>query len=134
MTGKSCIISDQNGSGKTLDGLLPLIQCLRQDELQGLSKPSSQSTCVGRTVRGAGGKEKAFIFAVGKQISLSRRIMERNIKGHPLHDVPSILTQHHAKGRIEPGKKTELKKDFILQNLIGVCYYVPHLYRDTYFL
>lgn len=43
MAGKSCIISDQSGSGKTLAYLLPLIQRLRQEELQGLSKPSSQS-------------------------------------------------------------------------------------------
>ncbi|KAL3750456.1 hypothetical protein ACJRO7_011458 [Eucalyptus globulus] len=44
---------------------------------------------VGRTARGAGGTGKAFVFAVGKQVSLARRIMERNRKGHPLHDVPS---------------------------------------------
>ncbi|KAM3398306.1 DEAD-box ATP-dependent RNA helicase 50 [Capsicum galapagoense] len=54
--------------------------------------PSEYVRRVGRTARGAGGKGKAFIFAVGKQVSLARRIMERNSKGHPLHDVPSILT------------------------------------------
>lgn len=43
MAGKSCIVSDQSGSGKTLAYLLPLIQRLRQEELQGLSKPSPQS-------------------------------------------------------------------------------------------
>ncbi|XP_059310501.1 DEAD-box ATP-dependent RNA helicase 50 isoform X1 [Lycium ferocissimum] len=46
IAGKSCIISDQSGSGKTLAYLLPLIQRLRQEELQGLSKPSSQSPSV----------------------------------------------------------------------------------------
>jgi len=35
------------------------------------------------TERGAGGKGKAFVSAVGKQVSLARRIMERNWKGHP---------------------------------------------------
>ncbi|XP_010246808.1 PREDICTED: DEAD-box ATP-dependent RNA helicase 50 isoform X2 [Nelumbo nucifera] len=51
--------------------------------------PSEYVRRVGRTARGAGGKGKAFVFVVGKQVSLARRIIERNIKGHPLHDVPS---------------------------------------------
>ncbi|CAI9089032.1 OLC1v1023519C1 [Oldenlandia corymbosa var. corymbosa] len=51
--------------------------------------PSEYVRRVGRTARGAGGKGKAFIFVVGKQVSLARRIIERNKKGHPLHDVPS---------------------------------------------
>ncbi|KAL3848881.1 hypothetical protein ACJIZ3_010763 [Penstemon smallii] len=51
--------------------------------------PSEYVRRVGRTARGAGGRGKAFIFVVGKQVSLARRIIERNIKGHPLHDVPS---------------------------------------------
>ncbi|XP_051135249.1 DEAD-box ATP-dependent RNA helicase 50 [Andrographis paniculata] len=51
--------------------------------------PSEYVRRVGRTARGAGGKGKAFVFAVGKQVSLARRIIERNQKGHPLHDVPS---------------------------------------------
>eukprot|EP00262_Sarcandra_glabra_P003183 TRINITY_DN13721_c0_g1_i1.p1 TRINITY_DN13721_c0_g1~~TRINITY_DN13721_c0_g1_i1.p1 ORF type:complete len:726 (-),score=97.26 TRINITY_DN13721_c0_g1_i1:179-2356(-) len=51
--------------------------------------PSEYVRRVGRTARGAGGKGKAFVFVVGKQVSLARRIMERNEKGHPLHDVPS---------------------------------------------
>ncbi|GJT94849.1 DEAD-box ATP-dependent RNA helicase 50 [Tanacetum coccineum] len=38
INGKSCIIADQSGSGKTLAYLLPVIQCLRQDELQGIAK------------------------------------------------------------------------------------------------
>lgn len=50
--------------------------------------PSEYVRRVGRTARGAGGKGKAFIFVVGKQISLARKIMERNQKGHPLHDLP----------------------------------------------
>ncbi|KAL7219601.1 hypothetical protein ACSBR2_012623 [Camellia fascicularis] len=50
--------------------------------------PSEYVRRVGRTARGSGGKGKAFIFVVGKQISLARRIIERNRKGHPLHDVP----------------------------------------------
>ncbi|XP_052183296.1 DEAD-box ATP-dependent RNA helicase 50 [Diospyros lotus] len=52
--------------------------------------PSEYLRRVGRTARGAGGKGKAFIFVVGKQVSLARRIIERNKKGHPLHDVPSV--------------------------------------------
>jgi ATP-dependent RNA helicase DDX18/HAS1 len=40
---KSCIIADQSGSGKTLAYLAPIIQRLRQEELQQLSKPSSKS-------------------------------------------------------------------------------------------
>ncbi|KAH6795471.1 hypothetical protein C2S51_036457 [Perilla frutescens var. frutescens] len=51
--------------------------------------PSEYVRRVGRTARGAGGSGKAFIFAVGKQVSLARRIIERNQKGHPLHDVPA---------------------------------------------
>ncbi|XP_010558822.1 PREDICTED: DEAD-box ATP-dependent RNA helicase 50 [Tarenaya hassleriana] len=51
--------------------------------------PSEYVRRVGRTARGAGGKGKAFIFAVGKQVPLARKIVERNLKGHPLHDVPS---------------------------------------------
>ncbi|KAF8039392.1 hypothetical protein BT93_B1811 [Corymbia citriodora subsp. variegata] len=51
--------------------------------------PSEYVRRVGRTARGAGGTGKAFVFAVGKQVFLARRIMERNRKGHPLHDVPS---------------------------------------------
>ncbi|XP_031485802.1 DEAD-box ATP-dependent RNA helicase 50 [Nymphaea colorata] len=51
--------------------------------------PSEYVRRVGRTARGAGGKGKAFVFVVGKQVFLARRIMERNKKGHPLHDVPS---------------------------------------------
>ncbi|OWM63227.1 hypothetical protein CDL15_Pgr010627 [Punica granatum] len=51
--------------------------------------PSEYVRRVGRTARGAGGRGKAFVFAVGKQVSLARKIMERNQKGHPLHDVPA---------------------------------------------
>ncbi|GMN42287.1 hypothetical protein TIFTF001_011497 [Ficus carica] len=51
--------------------------------------PSEYVRRVGRTARGVAGKGKAFIFVVGKQVSLARRILERNQKGHPLHDVPS---------------------------------------------
>ncbi|KAJ0034435.1 hypothetical protein Pint_24140 [Pistacia integerrima] len=53
--------------------------------------PSEYVRRVGRTARGAGGKGRAFIFVVGKQVSLARKIMERNLKGHPLHDVPSAF-------------------------------------------
>ncbi|GAB2294200.1 hypothetical protein Dimus_028418 [Dionaea muscipula] len=51
--------------------------------------PSEYVRRVGRTARGAGGRGKAFVFVVGKQVSLARRIMDRNQKGHPLHQVPS---------------------------------------------
>ncbi|KAL1360382.1 hypothetical protein HN51_005764 [Arachis hypogaea] len=54
--------------------------------------PSEYVRRVGRTARGAKGVGKAFIFVVGKQVSLARKIMERNRKGHPLHDVPSAVT------------------------------------------
>jgi ATP-dependent RNA helicase DDX18/HAS1 len=50
--------------------------------------PSEYVRRVGRTARGASGDGKAFVFAVGKQVSLARRVMERNLKGQPLHDVP----------------------------------------------
>ncbi|KAJ1411720.1 RNA helicase, DEAD-box type, Q motif [Sesbania bispinosa] len=50
--------------------------------------PSEYVRRVGRTARGAKGQGKAYIFVVGKQVSLARKIMERNQKGHPLHDVP----------------------------------------------
>ncbi|XP_047334387.1 DEAD-box ATP-dependent RNA helicase 50 [Impatiens glandulifera] len=50
--------------------------------------PSEYIRRVGRTARGVGGKGKAFVFVVGKQVSLAQRIIERNRKGHPLHDVP----------------------------------------------
>ncbi|XP_028755689.1 DEAD-box ATP-dependent RNA helicase 50 [Neltuma alba] len=51
--------------------------------------PSEYVRRVGRTARGAAGKGKAYIFVVGKQVSLARKIMDRNRKGHPLHHVPS---------------------------------------------
>lgn len=41
--GKTCILADQSGSGKTLAYLVPVIQRLRQEELQGLSKSLSTS-------------------------------------------------------------------------------------------
>ena len=41
--GKSCIIADQSGSGKTLAYLAPVIQRIRQEETEGLSKSESQS-------------------------------------------------------------------------------------------
>ncbi|KAH7293975.1 hypothetical protein KP509_28G050700 [Ceratopteris richardii] len=50
--------------------------------------PSEYVRRVGRTAR-AGGAGKAFVFVVGKQVSLARRIMQRNEKGHPIHSVPS---------------------------------------------
>ncbi|XP_072974854.1 DEAD-box ATP-dependent RNA helicase 50 isoform X1 [Typha angustifolia] len=50
--------------------------------------PSEYVRRVGRTARGAGGRGKAYVFVVGKQVPLARRIIERNKKGHPLHDVP----------------------------------------------
>ncbi|KAG2669716.1 hypothetical protein I3760_14G046400 [Carya illinoinensis] len=50
--------------------------------------PSEYVRRVGRTARGASGKGKAFVFVVGKQVSLARNIMARNQKGHPLHDLP----------------------------------------------
>ncbi|KAL2609644.1 hypothetical protein R1flu_028217 [Riccia fluitans] len=50
--------------------------------------PSEYVRRVGRTARGAGGTGKVFVLAVGKQVSAARRIMERNDKGYPIHDVP----------------------------------------------
>lgn len=41
--GKSCIMADQSGSGKTLAYLAPLVQRLRQEEIEGLSKPVSKN-------------------------------------------------------------------------------------------
>ncbi|KAK8490838.1 hypothetical protein V6N13_093097 [Hibiscus sabdariffa] len=46
---------------------------------------------VGRTARGGGGTGKAFVFVVGKQVPLARKIFERNQKGHPLHEVPAAF-------------------------------------------
>lgn len=43
LEGKSCIIADQSGSGKTLAYLAPTIQRLRQEELAGLHKSSARS-------------------------------------------------------------------------------------------
>ena len=43
LEGQSCIIADQSGSGKTLAYLMPVIQHLREEELQGFSKSSSGS-------------------------------------------------------------------------------------------
>lgn len=41
--GKSCIMADQSGSGKTLAYLAPLVQRLRQEEIEGLSKRVSKN-------------------------------------------------------------------------------------------
>lgn len=43
LSGKSCVIADQSGSGKTLAYLAPIIQNLRREELEGRSKFSSQA-------------------------------------------------------------------------------------------
>lgn len=51
--------------------------------------PSEYVRRVGRTARGAGGRGKAFVFVVGKQVPLAWKIIERNKKGHPVHDTPS---------------------------------------------
>lgn len=40
---KSCIIADQSGSGKTLAYLLPVIQRIRQEELEGIGKSLPQN-------------------------------------------------------------------------------------------
>ncbi|GMH08727.1 hypothetical protein Nepgr_010567 [Nepenthes gracilis] len=53
-------------------------------------EPSEYVRRVGRTAR-AGGRGKAFVFVVGKQVSLARRIMVRNQKGHPLHELPPVF-------------------------------------------
>ncbi|KAH9319596.1 hypothetical protein KI387_021365, partial [Taxus chinensis] len=48
--------------------------------------PSEYVRRVGRTARGAGGRGKAFVFVVGKQVSAQpQRIIDRNEKGQPLH-------------------------------------------------
>ena len=53
--------------------------------------PSEYVRRVGRTARGAGRTGKAFIFVVGKQVPLAQRIIERNLKGHPVHEVPDAF-------------------------------------------
>ncbi|URD74938.1 DEAD-box ATP-dependent RNA helicase [Musa troglodytarum] len=37
--------------------------------------PSEYGRHVGRTAQGAGGKGKAYVFVVGRQVSLARRIL-----------------------------------------------------------
>ncbi|XWS13433.1 hypothetical protein CRYUN_Cryun36dG0037100 [Craigia yunnanensis] len=53
--------------------------------------PSEYVRRVGRTARGAGRTGKAFIFVVGKQVHLAQKIIERNLKGHPVHEVPAAF-------------------------------------------
>ncbi|RYR50210.1 hypothetical protein Ahy_A07g036813 isoform B [Arachis hypogaea] len=43
IAGKTCIIADQSGSGKTLAYLAPIIRRLRQEELEGQCKSSAQA-------------------------------------------------------------------------------------------
>jgi len=43
LSGKTCVIADQSGSGKTLAYLVPIIQRVRQEELEGRSQSSSQA-------------------------------------------------------------------------------------------
>lgn len=43
VAGKSCIVADQSGSGKTLSYLIPLVQRLRQEEMEGLNKATSRN-------------------------------------------------------------------------------------------
>ncbi|XP_072072064.1 DEAD-box ATP-dependent RNA helicase 50-like [Arachis hypogaea] len=43
IAGKTCSIADQSGSGKTLAYLAPIIQRLRQEELEGHSKSTPQA-------------------------------------------------------------------------------------------
>ncbi|EFJ36912.1 hypothetical protein SELMODRAFT_403724 [Selaginella moellendorffii] len=53
--------------------------------------PSEYIRRVGRTAR-AGGAGKVFVFVVGKQVSLARKVMARNEKRHPVHAVPGAST------------------------------------------
>eukprot|EP00252_Welwitschia_mirabilis_P011482 TRINITY_DN25740_c0_g1_i1.p1 TRINITY_DN25740_c0_g1~~TRINITY_DN25740_c0_g1_i1.p1 ORF type:complete len:604 (+),score=98.03 TRINITY_DN25740_c0_g1_i1:156-1967(+) len=53
--------------------------------------PSEYVRRVGRTAR-AGTSGKAFLFVVGKQVSLAGHLLHRNQKGHPLHPLPSSLS------------------------------------------
>lgn len=41
--GKSCILADQSGSGKTLAYLTPVIERLREEEVAGLSVSTARS-------------------------------------------------------------------------------------------
>lgn len=41
--GRSCIIADQSGSGKTLAYLCPIVQNLKKEEAQGLHKSSPRN-------------------------------------------------------------------------------------------
>ncbi|GBG85165.1 hypothetical protein CBR_g39730 [Chara braunii] len=50
--------------------------------------PSEYVRRVGRTARGAGGLGTVFVFVIGKQVSLARKIMSRNDRGQPIHEVP----------------------------------------------
>lgn len=43
LEGRSCIIADQSGSGKTLAYLCPIIQNLRKEEVQGLHNSSPRN-------------------------------------------------------------------------------------------
>eukprot|EP00271_Cylindrocystis_brebissonii_P008163 TRINITY_DN22177_c0_g1_i1.p1 TRINITY_DN22177_c0_g1~~TRINITY_DN22177_c0_g1_i1.p1 ORF type:complete len:1024 (-),score=201.18 TRINITY_DN22177_c0_g1_i1:478-3549(-) len=50
--------------------------------------PSEYVRRVGRTARGAGGTGSVYAFVVGRQVGLARRIMSRNDRGLPIHEVP----------------------------------------------
>jgi ATP-dependent RNA helicase DDX18/HAS1 len=43
LEGRSCVVADQSGSGKTLAYLCPIIQNLRNEEVQGLHKSSPRN-------------------------------------------------------------------------------------------
>ncbi|CAI7817955.1 unnamed protein product [Closterium sp. NIES-54] len=50
--------------------------------------PSEYVRRVGRTARGAGGTGTVYVFVQGGQVGLARRIMTRNDRGLPVHEVP----------------------------------------------
>ena len=56
-------------------------------------EPSEYVRRVGRTARGAGGTGVAFVLALGRQVVLAKRVMARNDRGEPIHDVPGALYQ-----------------------------------------
>eukprot|EP00897_Mesotaenium_endlicherianum_P009827 jgi/Mesen1/8873/ME000530S08288 len=51
--------------------------------------PSEYVRRVGRTARGAGGTGTCYVFALGRQVGLARKIMARNERNQPIHNVPN---------------------------------------------
>lgn len=54
-------------------------------------EPSEYVRRVGRTARGAGGTGTVYVLVLGRQVAIARKILDRNERGEPVHQVPAAI-------------------------------------------